>query len=604
LAQLFKMRIPFYKNKPNKQVIPIASIMLLSICVTFKATAQKKATPQRPNIVIFLADDQGWGDLSINGNKNIYTPNIDAIGKRGARFSKFYVQPVCSPTRAELLTGRYHTRSGVYHTSEGGERMNLKEITMGDIFKKAGYATGLFGKWHNGGQHPYHPNSRGFDEFYGFCSGHWGEYVNAEIEHNGDPVKSEGYLSDDLTTKAIGFIDQHKQEPFLLFIPYNTPHSPMQVPDTLWERYKNKPITMRATDSAKENINFTRAALAMCENIDKNVGRVMNHLQKLNLTNNTIVLYFSDNGPNSHRWNGNMKGIKGSTDEGGVRSPLLMQYPKVIKPKTVISTVTGAIDLLPTLVALTGIQATYPNALDGVSFKQRLSGKKDIQQRRYTIAHWDGRISVRNERYRLDHTRHLYNMQTDPLQQTDIASKDVNTNVLLTQAALYFKNTTMDSNFRKPFPYTIGAAKTILTAGDGSATGAIKRSNQYANSSFFTNWVSIADSIIWNTEVLESGTYEVYVNYTCTPESVGSVIQLNIGNSSCTGNITTAFDQPLRGMEHDKVVRIESYVKDFAWLKMSTITLQKGKAPCVLKAVATHGMQVMDVKGIRFIRTN
>ncbi len=139
----------------------------------------------RPNIVMILTDDQGWGDLSINGNTNLSTPHIDSLAREGATLNRFYVCAVCSPTRAEMLTGRYHTRLGVTSTSTGGERINRDESTIGDSFKKAGYATGAFGKWHSGMQWPYHPNARGFDEYYGFCSGHWGHYFISELSHNG-----------------------------------------------------------------------------------------------------------------------------------------------------------------------------------------------------------------------------------------------------------------------------------------------------------------------------------------------------------------------------------------------------------------------------------
>ena len=161
----------------------------------------------KSNVVVFLTDDQGWGDLSLNGNTNLSTPNIDSLGKDGASFDRFYVCPVCSPTRAEFLTGRHHVRSGVYSTSAGGERMDLDETTVADLFQKAGYATGAFGKWHNGMQYPYHPLGRGFDYFYGFCSGHWGHYYDALMERNGKLVQGKGFCVDDFTSEAMGFIE-------------------------------------------------------------------------------------------------------------------------------------------------------------------------------------------------------------------------------------------------------------------------------------------------------------------------------------------------------------------------------------------------------------
>src|SRR5688572_10366044 len=168
------------------------------------------AQDTRPNILIVLADDQGWGDLSLHGNRNLSTPNIDSIGREGALFENFYVCSVCAPTRAEFLTGRYHSRGGVRGVSTGQERLNIGEKTFVDAFKAAGYATGCFGKWHNGSQWPYHPNARGFDEYYGFTSGHWGEYFDPPLEQNGRPVRGKGYIADDLTSRAIDFIEERK----------------------------------------------------------------------------------------------------------------------------------------------------------------------------------------------------------------------------------------------------------------------------------------------------------------------------------------------------------------------------------------------------------
>ena len=164
-------------------------LCVVVIISMFSCTTKKQETP--PNIIIILTDDQGWGDLSINGNTNISTPNIDKLAENGVIFDRFYVCPVCSPTRAELLTGRYHVRSGVWETGAGGERMDLDETTIAEVFQQAGYATAAYGKWHNGMQPPYHPNSRGFDDYYGFCSGHWGNYYSPMLEHNGEIVQGK-----------------------------------------------------------------------------------------------------------------------------------------------------------------------------------------------------------------------------------------------------------------------------------------------------------------------------------------------------------------------------------------------------------------------------
>src|SRR5262245_31795526 len=233
-------------------------------CLSFLATCSIASA--HPNVVIFLADDAGWGDYSRNGNTQVNTSHIDSIARDGALFDRFFVCPVCSPTRAEFLTGRYHPRGGVFGVSTGGERLNLGERTIADFFRAAGYATAVFGKWHNGSQYPYHPNARGFDEFYGFTSGHWGDYFSPPLEHNGQFVQGNGYVTDDFAEHAMGFVEKNRDRPFLCYLAFNTPHSPMQVPDRWYERFKDRELSLRYTGPQREDVAFTRAALAMCEN--------------------------------------------------------------------------------------------------------------------------------------------------------------------------------------------------------------------------------------------------------------------------------------------------------------------------------------------------
>ncbi|MEM9644687.1 MAG: sulfatase-like hydrolase/transferase, partial [Planctomycetota bacterium] len=310
--------------------------LLLVLVTGFVLVNDVAAGP--PNVVVILADDQGWGDLSLSGNPNLETPNIDSIARDGAKLDHFYVCAVCSPTRAEFLTGRYHNRMGVYSTSAGGERFNTDEVTIAEVFRQAGYTTAAYGKWHNGMQAPYHPNTRGFDDYYGFCSGHWGNYFSPMLEHNGDLVNGNGFLVDDFTDHAIEFIRDRGDHPFFVYLPYNTPHSPMQAPQDDWARFKDKPIQSDPAGGNKkqENLDFTRAALAMVSNIDRNVGRLLATLTDEGVAEDTIVIYFSDNGPNSYRFNGGMRGRKGSTFEGGLRSPCVVRYPAKIRPGTVV----------------------------------------------------------------------------------------------------------------------------------------------------------------------------------------------------------------------------------------------------------------------------
>jgi arylsulfatase A-like enzyme len=566
-------------------------------------TAHATADPaRRPNVVIFLADDQGWGDLSVHGNTNLKTPHVDSLARDGALFDRFYVQPVCSPTRAEFLTGRYHPRGGVWDVSTGGERLNLDEKTIADAFKAAGYATGCFGKWHNGSQYPYHPNGRGFDEYYGFTSGHWGDYFDPPLDHNGRLVTGSGFITDDLTDHAMAFIEANRDRPFFCYVPYNTPHSPMQVPDKYWERFRDANLTLRYDGPQKEDLGHTRAALAMCENVDANVGRVLAKLDVLKLTDDTIVIYFSDNGPNGWRWNGGMKGRKGTTDEGGVRSPLLVRWPGKIKPGTKVMPIAGAVDLLPTLAELTGVKRVGEKPLDGKSLAPLLLGTAADWPDRMIFAHWGGRVSVRTQRYRLDADGKLFDMIADPGQKQDVAAKEPGAAAQLSAAVAEWRKELL-ANYKKdgrPFPAGYPEFPfTWLPARDGVAKGNVRRSANAPNCSFFTNWTTKDDRITWDVEVVTDGRCEVEIWYTCPKADVGSTVELSFGDARLTGKVTEANDPPLRGAEHDRVPRQgESYVKDFRPLRLGVVNLARGRGPLALRATDIPGKQVMDVRAV------
>lgn len=568
------------------------------------AALHGQSSSTKPNIVIILTDDQGWGDLSIHGNTNLQTPNIDRLAKGGARFNNFFVSPVCSPTRAEFLTGRYHPRTGVYSTSAGGERMDLDEQTIAQVFKAAGYSTAMYGKWHNGMQYPYHPNARGFEDFYGFCSGHWGDYFSPQLEHNGKLVEGKGFIIDDLTDKAIQFIEDNKESPFLLYLPYNTPHSPMQVPDRWWNKFKDKELELRHGD--EEDLLFTRAALAMCENIDWNVGRLMERLKALRLEENTIVLYFHDNGPNSLRWNGGMKGRKGSTDDGGVRSPLFIRWPGKIEPGKNIASISAAIDLLPTLTDLAGIDPLVKKPLDGMSLKPLLLESQPAWPDRMIFNHWDGKVSVRTQQYRLDQSRKLFDMQRDQGQRQNIANQMLPVAEKLSAEVQRWREEVLSelpTSDTRSFPLGHPDTRyTQLPARDGQPHGNIKRSNRFPNASFFTNWIHVEDKISWNIEVVESGDFEVMLYYTCPQKDAGSTVELSFGESRLKGHIAEGFDPPLRGMENDRVERTESYVKDFKALNLGVVHLEKGEGQLTLQALRIPGSTVMDFRLLMFER--
>ncbi|MCF6313009.1 MAG: arylsulfatase [Verrucomicrobiales bacterium] len=582
---------------------------IFSLLLVFGFLLESHAEGKKPNIVVILTDDQGWGDLSLNGNSNLKTPNIDQLARDGASFDRFFVCPVCSPTRAEFLTGRYHARSGIYSTSAGGERLNLDEKTIADSFKAAGYATGAFGKWHNGMQYPYHPNGRGFDEYYGFCSGHWGNYFDPMLERNGQLVRGKGFIIDDLTNQAMDFIEKNKDRPFFAYIPYNTPHSPMQVPDEFWDKHKDQDLTMRHRDPEKEEDVHTRAALAMCENIDWNVQRVLKKLDELDLAEDTIVVYFCDNGPNGWRWNGGMKGRKGSTDEGGVRSPLLIRWPGKIAKGKKVEPIASVIDLLPTLTDLAGIKVVSEKALDGISLKSLILGNPKNWKERTLINQWGGkngeRVSLRTQRFRLDTRGALFDMENDPGQENGVAKKFPEVAAKLRAQQQAWRDLTTPTYKKDGRPFIIGHPDfryTQIPARDGIAHGGIERSSRHPNCTYFYHWTKLADKITWDVEVPAAGDFEVEILYTCPAADVGSVFELVFNQNKLVGRITEAYDPPLLAGKANRAAGTEGDVKYFKTLKLGTMHLDKGKGELILRATEIPGKQVMDFRLIMLKR--
>ncbi|MFM1997333.1 MAG: hypothetical protein RLZZ111_1720, partial [Planctomycetota bacterium] len=572
------------------------------------ATRAEAAPAAAPNVVVILADDAGWGDFSFVGNTNLATPAIDGLARDGAVLERFFVQPVCAPTRAELLTGRYHPRSGVRGVSLGQERMAADERTLADVFRDSGYATGCFGKWHNGTQWPCHPRARGFDTFYGFTEGHWNAYHDAEFEHDGRFVRGSGYIADDLTGHAVDFIRDHAhaRRPFLCYLSFNTPHSPMDVPDDDWARFREAPIGLRGPKGADEDVSFTRAALAMVENLDRNVGELLAAIAAAGIADDTIVVFFSDNGPNSPRWCGGFRGHKGSTDEGGVRSVCCVRWPDRIRPGTKVPAITAAIDLLPTLAGLAGIDVGATKPLDGLDLAPVLvagPAAADVTRKaaaRTLPASFGGRVSVRSQTHRLDDKGRLYDIDADPGHTRDLAADLPAEAARLREAADGWRRDVLGAVPRpheERFPVGApGAPLTELPARDGLPHGGVTRSSPAPNASFFKSWTTVDDSITWTVDVLTAGRYEATLWYTCAAADAGSTVRLTCGTASAEATITPAWDPP-PGENMDRVPRrAEGIDKEFRPLSLGTIDLAAGPVTLELRATQIPGRSVADVR--------
>ena len=600
---------PDGKGRVNPLAGAIADVAVEAIEPAPSAAAA--ATAKQPNVIVILADDAGWGDFSVTGNRTLATPAVDSLAAEGCLLETFFVQPVCAPTRAELLTGRWHPRGGVRGVTEGAERLSPDERTIAEVFRDGGYATGCFGKWHNGTQWPYHPLARGFERFYGFTEGHWGSYVDPPMESDSEFVRGTGYITDDITDKAIAFVRGHQAAPFLCYVAYNTPHSPMTVPDADWDRFRERPL---AQTRDQEDPVFTRAALAMVENLDANVGRLLQTVDDCGIADDTIVVFFSDNGPNSFRWCGGMRGRKGSTDDGGVRSVCCLRWPGSIPAGRRVAEPTAAIDLLPTLAGLAGISTAGCRPLDGVDLSSLLTGSSGAAaltttlRQRPIVSSFRGRVSIRTASHRLDHEGRLYDILADPGQTSDITADEPEVAAHLNAIATSWRNDVLDA---VPAPaeerFPVGfrdAPHTELPARDGRGHGGVERSGRAPNCSFFTSWTSADDSISWTVDVLTPGRYEAELWYTCGSANTGSTVELVCKQAGQAPDaaprtaavVATAWDPPLNTGE-DRVDRgSESYDKPFKPLSLGRIDLPRGHASLILRARDIPGGSVADIR--------
>jgi hypothetical protein len=339
--------------------------------------------------------------------------------------------------------------------------------------------------------------------------------------------------------------------------------------------------------------------------MDWNVGRLLRRLQDLRLADNTVVLYFSDNGPNSWRWNGGMKGRKGSTDEGGLRVPCLVRWPGHVKAGTKITEIAGAIDLLPTLTDIAGISSSGTKPLDGRTLKPLLIGSARRWPERMIFSHQNGRVSVRTQRYRLDAAGMLFDMVADPGQDRDISKDRADAAVRLSGAVAQWRTEVLPKSVKDDRPFPVGYPafpEAPLPARDGVPSGNIRRSANAPNCSYFTNWSTVDDGITWDIEVATSGQYEAFLYYTCARENVGSTVELSFNGSRVTGKVSETHDPPLVGAQFDRVPREgESYVKDFRPLRLGVLSLMKGRGELVLRALDIPGKQVMDLRAVSLV---
>jgi arylsulfatase len=372
--------------------------MMLSGCKNSSKTGEQPQ--ERPNVILIITDDQGHGDLGYHGNHHIHTPVLDSLASKSIRLTNFYVSPVCAPTRSSLMTGRYSLRTGVRDTYNGGAVMSTEEITLAEMLRSAGYRTGIFGKWHLGDSYPSRPIDQGFDESVVHLSGGMGQvgdfttwfrgdssYFDPVLWHNGEMKPYQGYCTDIFAAEAIRFIEaQHDDQPFFCYLSFNAPHTPLQVPDKYYRIYEGidpsegfGDVPMPAmSEKDKED---ARKVYAMVTNIDDNIGRLQLKLDELGLTDNTILVFLTDNGPQQRRYVSGMRGRKSHVYRGGVRVPFFFSYPAKYNGNRDVATNAAHIDILPTLAELCNAAVPADRIIDGRSLVPVLRGESWPEER-------------------------------------------------------------------------------------------------------------------------------------------------------------------------------------------------------------------------------
>ena len=489
-------------------VSPYATILFVLAFLWQLAPAT--AAGDKPNVVLVMTDDQGYGDLACHGNPVIQTPNLDKLHTESVRLTNFHVGPTCSPTRAALLTGRYGNRTGVWHTIMGRSLLPGNEVTIAEVFGANGYRTGMFGKWHLGDNYPMRPHDQGFHEALTFGGGaigntpdYWGnDYFDDTYLRNGKPEKFQGYCTDVWFREAIKFIEANKERPFFCYLPTNAPHGPFLVADKYSKPYKDKGIESPLAEF-----------YGMITNIDENMKRLMRKLDELGLRENTILIFMTDNGSTmgNRAFNAGMRGQKGSEYEGGHRVPFFIRWPKGgLGGGRDVDRLTAHIDVLPSLIEMCGLNKPQGVTFDGTSLVPLLTGKAsrwpdrtlmtDSQRVDHPIK-WR-RSAVMTDRWRLINGKELYEIQQDTSQKEDVAPKQPDVVKRLRQAYdAWWAD--LSPSFTKYAHIALGAEEsdpTWLTTHDihGEVLwthGQVERGQR-------------ADGF-WAVEVAESGLYEI-----------------------------------------------------------------------------------------------
>lgn len=547
------------KYKSFVCVLAFTSIFL------FAGFSRSTTAAERPNVVVIMSDDQGGGDYGFIGNDVIRTPELDAMHQRSGFLSRFYVSPVCAPTRASLMTGRYNYRTRCIDTFVGRAMMDSDEITMAEFLRDAGYRTGIYGKWHLGDNYPLRAMDQGFEDSLVHRSGGIGQpsdpigaegkYTNPTLFKNGVETPMKGYCTDIYFDAAMDFIGKSAKggKNFFTYIATNAPHGPFHdVPQELYEEYLKadfSPILINKLKPARmkqEHDKLARIA-AMITNIDQNVGRLFRKLDALGVRENTIVIYLNDNGPNTMRYVGNMRGMKTHVDDGGIRSPLLFHWPARVSARKTSDKLCAHIDVLPTILDACGIEAPTDHKIDGRSFLPLLTEDDAnwptrqivLQTHRGDVPQKFHHFALHEHPWKLVHPSgfgkesfdgvpklQLYNLENDPQQKNDVADKRPE---VFRRLKAGYENWFKDVSSTRPNNY----APPRIVIGTPHEMESVLTRQDWRHSSG-RNWASNSNGF-WLLEAKEPGNYEAEIIF-ASDHPAGKAI-ISAGSLSVALNI-------------------------------------------------------------------
>ena len=537
----------------------------LALYITILCTSHSAAA-DRPNILFLLTDDQGWWDVGMRDNADIDTPVLDRLAREGVDFTRYYAAPVCAPTRAGLMTGRYCFRTGLYNTRFGGDTLGINEITIAQMLKQAGYRTGCFGKWHLGKYAPYQPHNRGFDEFLGHYHGHIDEYdYPDQIVHNGKPVEARRYVTDLFTDAAIEFIEASADQPWFCYVPFNAPHSPWVVGTShdgqpRGDEYIGKYL--------KRGLKLREARIyAMIDIIDQNVGRLLKTIDDRKLADNTVVLFMTDNGGVSKHFKAGLRSNKGSIYEGGVRVPLFVRWPKRFPAGSQVKAQCSHVDLFPTFCELAGVALPDDRVIDGKSLLPLLRAGQGQQHHEYVYHAWDRffpnpdyRWAVSDQRWKLacqvprtgaarrvsgqstvtsktptQADWKLFDLQNDIGEQKNLIAQHPETAERLRKEFLrWFHDVTSGVTYQ-PVPIPVGHPDEPLVEIQPSWAKWHGKNIEYVFRGYdwdtIEGWKEPGEHAVWNLDVQRTGEYEVTLSYGRSIRG-GGTLRISAGDES------------------------------------------------------------------------